>query len=83
MIVTGNPDNAAKEQRSFIHPTNFISAVERLFGGEPDGDTTGATNLQGEIFYTLLAGWVVGNSVGTALTQKGSGRLHLGPVYVW
>jgi hypothetical protein len=63
----------------WYNPKNLVNGVQRFFGGTPDGDV----NVQGEVFYTTLLGYIIGNSIGTANTKKAAKRLNVGPVYVW
>jgi hypothetical protein len=68
------------DQHSIIHPKNLVNGVSRLFGSDID-DTK--ANVQGELLWMTLLGYVVGNSIGTANTKKDGRRLNLGPVYIW
>lgn len=63
----------------WYNPKNIVNGVQRFFGGTPDGDV----NVRGEVFWTALLGYVIGNSIGTANTKKAGKRFNLGPVYVW
>lgn len=63
----------------WYNPKNIVNGVQRFFGGTPDGDV----NVRGEVFWTGLLGYVIGNSIGTANTKKAGKRFNLGPVYVW
>jgi hypothetical protein len=68
------------DTHSIIHPKNALNGVLRLFGGDID-DTK--ANVQGELLWVTLIGYVLGNSLGTRNTMNGVGRVHLGPVYIW
>lgn len=68
------------DQHSIIHPKNLVNGVSRLFGADID-DTK--QNVQGELLWLMLTGYVIGNSIGTNNTIKGGRRLNLGPVYIW
>lgn len=78
-LVTKDDDNKI----TFIHPKNLVNGLSRLFGSDPKDDADGKSNIQGEIFWMTLAGYILGNSLGTNNTLKGNSRLHLGPVYIW
>lgn len=71
------------EKTSWYNPKNLFTGVQRLIGSELDATEEAQENIQGEVFWMTLAGYVLGNSIGTANEKAGRKRFHLGPVYVW
>lgn len=71
------------EKTSWYNPKNIVYGVQRLVGSELDATERAEENIQGEVLWMTLLGYVLGNSIGTANEKAGRKRVHLGPVYVW
>lgn len=76
-------DTAATTKTSWYNPKNLVTGAQRLFGSELDATEQAQENIQGEVFWMTLAGYILGNSLGTANERAGRKRVHLGPVYIW
>jgi hypothetical protein len=81
--MAGEVETANVEKTSWYNPKNLVTGVQRLIGSELDAAEEAQENVQGEIFWMTLAGYILGNSIGTANEKAGRKRVHLGPVYVW
>lgn len=81
--MAGEVGTTTVEKTSWYNPKNIVYGVQRLVGSELDATEQAEENIQGEILWMTVLGWIAGNSIGTANEKAGRKRVHLGPVYVW
>jgi hypothetical protein len=81
--MAGEGTDTAATKTSWYNPKNLVTGAQRLFGSELDATEQAQENIQGEVFWMTLAGYILGNSLGTANERAGRKRVHLGPVYIW